>query len=80
LEGQSLKWRKQTGFAKDVTANHMAMLDNTNDAMRHAALHVLFASDVDKAFLATKLTLIKKKDPSDNNRHIAGKMLADMLE
>ena len=56
------------------------MLDSVDDRLRHKALHVLFASDVDKVFLATKLTLIKSKDPSTENRSIATRMLRDMLE
>ena len=56
------------------------MLDSVDDRLRHNALHVMFASDVDKVFLATKLTLIKSKDPSTENRSIATRMLRDMLE
>ena len=67
------------GFAPLIVKKHVAALDRNDDAVRHTAIHVLFASDIDRTFLSTKLSLIKSKDPSRTNRELAAKMLTHLL-
>ena len=68
------------GLAPLVIKTQVAVLDQPDDKQRHTAMHVLFASEIDRRFLGTKLQLIQTKDPSPPNRAMASRMLTHLIE